>query len=613
MKKEEIWFLLVSKIPLDEHAQKEILETFSDAFETGRTSDFLTLLRASYMSERDILQRKSYYIRLTEMLGEMLKRRPDLASGPCGLYIGFIAEDLHEICNAELRTAGKALAQAQRLATNPQPVTISGKDLPSMPAPTMKFEEAQKDPERWVDSILSQDGLFEHNQLAILRDRLKPSEKKFIVPPRERAHALILLGAHLEDPPRTPWALGCYWAATTIDPSFDLPWAFLAHFASNPHEGLELANRALCANPKSLPGLINRGAIFGRLEKYEEAFRDLAVVAKFLPDNPRSLLSCAHAALDAKDVLRSAKLFFFARKAFPNIPEPWYGLARLFWKANLLETASRCQEEFRRLRHGNVPSDLRLPGLIVIEGPKKGVKIWIEDQLRGETPLEIKEALPGEHRIRWDGGPVRRIMIDEAESLRITWTGVSEDVVTAKFTPAPIYWPVKKTDGSMDMLSSNDLLSAFITEDLSSITLTETLDEILKGIDSPTCPFPPDTRLTTEWVFKILMEEILADGVFDREENEILRAIRDRLLIDRNLFDRILKDAQEKMVRTDLTKASPLDPRCLYKRLFKKAIEDGLLEPAERKLLEIVAEALLIAPEEIAKIETEIEQEKLKA
>ncbi len=106
-----------------------------------------------------------------------------------------------------------------------------------------------------------------------------------------------------------------------------------------------------------------------------------------------------------------------------------------------------------------------------------------------------------------------------------------------------------------------------------------------------------------ESVFRILLEEILADGILDRTEGELLRAVRDRLLIDPARFEAILAETRQRAACQVAPQAGPVDTEALYRRLYAKALEDKVLEPSERRLLETVAEALLLMPDEVARIE----------
>lgn len=607
MKKENIWLLLVTKIPLDPAAQKEILETFTESFEGGRMNELLTLIRASYMSQRDIIQRKQFYLSLCDLLASMVKRKPSLSAGPHGLYIGFIAEDLLACHDEALQKAGQTLSTAQRIATNPPPMLLPVADPPDLPDCPMAPEAAHSDPEGLIQLLLRQVELFKEAPLSGLRKNLETAREKSPESLRERSNALLLLGGHLENEVNRKWAIACYQAAAAIDGGFDLPWAFLAHHSNTPAEGLEFANKALCANPKSLPGLTNRGTILARQKRFAEALRDFAEVARFDPTNPKAILMCAHAAQDSQDPLRAANLFLHAARAFPVLPEPWFGLARLFWKLRAPKVAKLFQEKFRSLRHGNVPTDLRLSGRLLILGPSECSPILFDDKLSGESPWEIDEVSPGEHRISWGKEMTRKIMVDSGESIKVEFTPNSQEVKTEKYFPAPFPIPVVNPDGSAGSKPVTELLAGFMVKQVEELPKESSLMAILTGIPGPVSPFPAEARLTVEWVFRILLEEILADGVFDREENEILRGVRDRLLIDRPLFDRIMTEARERFTSHPSRSAGPLDPLSLFRRLYEKAAEDGVLEPTERNLLATVSEALLLEPADVLAVTNEFE------
>jgi hypothetical protein len=365
---------------------------------------------------------------------------------------------------------------------------------------------------------------------------------------------------------------------------------------------LAAAHKALAANPRSLPGLINRGTLLARLGRGNEALRDFAEAARYDQANPRLLLQCAHAALEAGQVEIAVKLFVYVQRAFPAVPEAWFGLARLFWKAGLIEMARRCQERFRTLRHGNVPRELRLVGRLRVEAKQPGQRVQV-DQEWGVTPWDLPEVMTGEHRIAWENGPVRKIMVDEGDAIRASWVEGKADVDIVQFTPEPVSWRKTLPDGTVTWLPSKEILAPWLVDDLDRLPAPEPLVDILATIPQPVTPFPGDTRLTVESVFRILLEEILADGILDRTESEMLRAIRERLLIDPIRYEAIMKEVRTRATSRTAGDFGPVDTRALYGRLYAKALEDSVLEDSERLLLETVAEALLLLPSEVAEIE----------
>lgn len=600
MKRENIRLLLITKIPLEEKAQGEVLDELHAAIFEARWEDVFVILRSSYMGEKDIMRRKEFYLRLVSSLEHAMCPGSPLGTGQAGLYIGFIAEDLSECPDAELKAAGKTLLRAQRLATNPPPFKLSGAG--HRPMGTLPFQpvDAGKDPRRLVMLLLDKEGLFADPASHSLRDALIGGDA---TPEGQlsRAHALVLVGAQFEAATETPWALACYHAASVISPQFDLPWAFLAHYSENPDEGLGYAQKAVQANPRSLPGLHNRGALFARLGRYEEALRDFAEVCRFDQQNPRSLLMCAQAAFDAGDPIMAAKVFLAVANALPQLAEPWHGLARLCMVSGLLESARGYQNRCFRLSLGNVAASLRLGSRVLITGPKSGIGVFLGETMIGRTPLDVPELSPGEHRIRWEGGPSTKLMSDEGEGHHLFWTGNGDEVRFGAWEPRPAQFPDAEIPGHRILFSRRRELQDFLGKDPAHIPNIPGMGEILSEIAAPTSPFGGDGRLTVEFVFSALLEDILADGVLDQAENEILRAVRDRLLIDGGTFSKLMESARAKASQRG--QGNPLDGGSLYRRLWKKAQEDGTIEDSERTLLQAVAEALLLLPQEIAAIE----------
>ncbi len=485
MKRESLWMLLVTRIPREEEKQKEILAAFEEAFKEDRRPEYLTLLRASFMSPRDMETRAEFYRVLGDRLMEHLKKRPDLASGPHGLYIGFIAEDLARMADPGLAQAGRSLSMALRLATNPPAIRFTAEGTISLPACPVPVAEASANPEAWAALLIRHAGLWTNPQLASIRDQLAASPGAGAPGDlRRRSHALLVVGAHLENARIPDWPHGCYLAAAATDPTYDLPWAFLALIDPDPHSGLAAANQALVANPKSLPGFVNRGTVLGRLGRSEEALRDFAEAARYDQGNPRLLLQCAHAALESGAIETAVQVFLFIHRAFPGVPEAWYGLARLFWRAGLTDMAKRCQEKFTGLRHGNVPRELRLVGRLRVESRRGGVRVQV-DQETGVTPWELGEVLTGEHRIAWENGPVRKVMVDEGESIRVAWCEGKEDVEVLEYTPEPTSWKQTQPDGTVSWVQARVVLAPYLVEDLDQMPDPGPLTGILARVPRP--------------------------------------------------------------------------------------------------------------------------------
>ncbi|MFZ2957522.1 MAG: hypothetical protein WA705_11575 [Candidatus Ozemobacteraceae bacterium] len=599
MKLDNIRFLLTTKIPSDPLSWPEILRALQEAFAESRHDDVFTILRASYMGAKDIDKRREYYLSLAKVIGKSLPKAPRTASGQSGLYIDFIAEDLMECPDSELSAAGSMLKTILRTAGNPVPVLAEGVEPIQMGALPFRPEEAAQNPERLVEALLQKERLFDSVSAQDLR--LKLSRNTVEIGSRERATALVVMGGFLEKTPAQEWVQACYYAAGAVDPTFDIPWAFLSQHSSDLQQGLRFSQQALRANPRSLAGFSNRGAIWARLGKFSCALRDFAEVLRFQPDDPRILLLAAHAAKDCGNPLCAAEIFLSISRLYPSLSEPWCGLANLMMVAGFPETARVYQEQCRHLHHGNVPRELRLCGHLRISGPIPGIAVKLDGKDMGGTPVDLDEITPGEHRVEWNGGPIKKVMVDEGDTTHLIWSGTGDDVRIAGFKPEPKQYADSREKESRPR-SARLLLAAFCVKNLDDLPVSRPMSEILRHILPPVSPFEGEGRLTLEVVFAILLEEILADGVLDKAENEILRAVRDRLMIEGTLYAHLLDGARKRAACRE-TPAGPLDPVSLYRRLYAKALEDGCIEPAERELLEAIAEALLLTPVEIAEIE----------
>ncbi|MBI3037632.1 TerB family tellurite resistance protein [bacterium] len=259
-----------------------------------------------------------------------------------------------------------------------------------------------------------------------------------------------------------------------------------------------------------------------------------------------------------------------------------------------------CQEQFRRLFHGEVPMELWLPGRIAVSSFQKGQSVLVDDTLKGETPVEFSDLCLGQHRVNWVGGPMKKVILDEGESIRVTWKGAAEEVEIEGFIPEPNWWCIGFHEDEPVSVSSRELLGPYIVPQIHDLPVESSLEAILKGVRKPVSPFSNEGRLTVDVVFKILLEEIVADGVLDEAEKEVLRAIRERLLIPDETYDSLYQEALEK-ARLTRPSGRPLNARMLYIQLYERALEDGVLELSEKELLSSVAEALLLDPDDIKK------------
>ncbi|MBF0499616.1 MAG: TerB family tellurite resistance protein [Candidatus Riflebacteria bacterium] len=609
MKTENIRLLLITKIPLEVAACRDIIQALRDAFADSRLDDVFTILRASYMSVTDLEKRSGYYLDLVKTLVDLLPGKPQVASGQPGLYIGFIAEDLIECSNPKLVPAGHLLQTAQRSAGNPTPIVSGDFEMPSLGALPFPPESVANNPGHLIELLLAQEAVWKEPSFKPVRERLSRSPVE--VGPRDRASALVSIGTHLEKTPQPDWAQACYYAAGAIDPSFDLPWAFLAHFASDSQKGLVFAQQAIRANSKSKVGLTNRGVIWTRLGKYSLALRDFAAVARFESGDPKILLMTAHAAADSGHLARAAALYLLTARTFPILPEPWHGLARLFMIAGLPENARLYQEQCRSLMHGNVPRELRLCGCLRLTGPDAAIVVSLDGvDVDLDMPRSISmDVTPGQHIVVWKGGvEVSKFMVDEGEGIHLAWTASGSEVNIRSFIPEPGFFADPAVPDARPR-SARDILAPWMVETLDRLPAPGELRSLLGDVEPPVSPFAGEGRLTMEGVFSILLEEILADGVFDRAESELLRAVRDRLMIENSVYSVLMEEARIKAeMRTrsgtgQKNSAGSLEPLSLYRRLVAKALEDGRIEPAERGLLEAVAEALLLSPDELAAIE----------
>ncbi|HNV72365.1 MAG TPA: hypothetical protein PKO06_21835, partial [Candidatus Ozemobacteraceae bacterium] len=316
MRKEDLQLLLITKIPTNEKTQNEILETFESVCESRRMDEYLVLLRAAYMNVPEIVTRRAFYVSLGEKLRKHLQQNPQLASGPTGLYLNFLAEDFQKTKESDLIKVGRELETAMRLAANPDLRPVEGRRLADLAAVPMTPEDAFREPQTWIDKLAACELLFKDEGIApLLRELVAGNRKRA----RENANLLVLIGSHFEMASQPVWARACYRAAAGLDDTLELPWAFLAGLEPKLQDALACGNRAIRIHPRSLPGLRNRARVLARLNRPFEAFRDFAEVARCDSENPRALLDVAQSALDAGYALIAMRVYQFLSRRYPTL------------------------------------------------------------------------------------------------------------------------------------------------------------------------------------------------------------------------------------------------------------------------------------------------------
>ncbi|HNV70843.1 MAG TPA: hypothetical protein PKO06_14170, partial [Candidatus Ozemobacteraceae bacterium] len=292
-----------------------------------------------------------------------------------------------------------------------------------------------------------------------------------------------------------------------------------------------------------------------------------------------------------------------------TLPESWHGKARLFWRSGLPDHARLCQEKVRALTFGEIPRELWLSGRLEILSPTSETPVFLDEQAAGKARVSLAEVKPGEHRLRWESGPSRRFFLEEGECLRMHWAGRNDEISIQSFVPEVTEWKVNLNPDSTSVSPADSLLKPYMVRRPTEWPVDSDCASILADVPGPISPFGTEGRLTIETVFRLLLEEILADGVLDHAEHDLIRAVRYRLLIDSHSFRAIMDEARKKVLASRrVEKSGHLDHKSLYARVYRKACEDGVVDPSEKILLGVIAECLFLTKEDVERIEREAEK-----
>lgn len=109
-------------------------------------------------------------------------------------------------------------------------------------------------------------------------------------------------------------------------------------------------------------------------------------------------------------------------------------------------------------------------------------------------------------------------------------------------------------------------------------------------------------KMTPRTVFQTLLEECLRDGKLTPMEMRALRDLRRQLGLDLAGHEEMLVKVQAQLARAAPETTQDLDPLVFFERLCWQAADDGKIEPAEQKMLQIVAGYLHVTAEEFAGI-----------
>ncbi|MBU1109106.1 MAG: hypothetical protein KKB51_20685 [Candidatus Riflebacteria bacterium] len=107
-----------------------------------------------------------------------------------------------------------------------------------------------------------------------------------------------------------------------------------------------------------------------------------------------------------------------------------------------------------------------------------------------------------------------------------------------------------------------------------------------------------ESVLTTEFVYRAALKEMLGDGVLSSKEEETLKILRDYLEIPPEKYQRIFQEVS-KMSRTI---DREFDAYAFFRSLTRQAMLDGVLEDHEKELLVKVANALALERETVFEI-----------
>ena len=124
--------------------------------------------------------------------------------------------------------------------------------------------------------------------------------------------------------------------------------------------------------------------------------------------------------------------------------------------------------------------------------------------------------------------------------------------------------------------------------------------EILPHVGKKQSSWPQkQAKLTPEEFFEILLRHVLCDGQIKPEESRLVSRVKNALKIDEETSQRIFRQV-DRLCRSNsfLDTGKEFSPKELYKQLIFAVLRDGVVEPSEKKLLEVAREALEILPEE---------------
>lgn len=114
-------------------------------------------------------------------------------------------------------------------------------------------------------------------------------------------------------------------------------------------------------------------------------------------------------------------------------------------------------------------------------------------------------------------------------------------------------------------------------------------------------PLPPGD-MTAEAVFRALLEECIQDGHFSRGETRAICQIRDLLGISLKRHSEILRLVQADFEAGKFRGDEEMNPLTFFEKCCRLALADGVLEPAEKAILDALARYLHVTRDEWAAI-----------
>lgn len=103
-----------NKIPLDAARWPDIILQMRRTFFNNKFDDYFAFLSGCYMGEKEIIERKGFYLQLAPMLSRQLRMTPHLYKAYP--YIDYIAEDILDCGDTELMKAGADLSAVCKAA-----------------------------------------------------------------------------------------------------------------------------------------------------------------------------------------------------------------------------------------------------------------------------------------------------------------------------------------------------------------------------------------------------------------------------------------------------------------------------------------------------------------